>query len=278
MCRWLAYSGAPVALGKLILEPEHSLIDQSLSARWSESTTNADGFGIGWYDDTGTPGLYRHTQPAWSDLNLRDLCVHIRSALFLAHVRSATANLGIQQSNCHPFRHGRWLLVHNGEIRGYRKIRRELAMGVAPELFADVMGTTDSELMLHLALTFGMEDDVLGGVARMVGFVEDVGCSNGIEHPVQMTLGITDGERLHAFRYSSEGASRTLFLSRTIAALRDIAPRDMQGHLEGFSDDARAIVSEPLNELSQPWMEIPESSYVVVEKGEATRVPFEPRE
>ncbi len=33
MCRWLAYSGSPIALETLLLEPEHSLIDQSLHAR-----------------------------------------------------------------------------------------------------------------------------------------------------------------------------------------------------------------------------------------------------
>ena len=50
MCRWIAYSGTPIYLHEAIFEPEHSLIDQSLRARSSETTTNGDGFGIGWYN------------------------------------------------------------------------------------------------------------------------------------------------------------------------------------------------------------------------------------
>ena len=48
MCRWLAYTGNPVYLDELLFEPEHSLIDQSLSASRSKSTTNGDGFGVEW--------------------------------------------------------------------------------------------------------------------------------------------------------------------------------------------------------------------------------------
>jgi len=33
MCRWLAYSGSPIALETFVLQAEHSLIDQSLHAR-----------------------------------------------------------------------------------------------------------------------------------------------------------------------------------------------------------------------------------------------------
>jgi glutamine amidotransferase len=90
-----------------------------------------------------------------------------------------------------------------------------------------------------------MADDVAQSVARMVGFIERVGAEKGIENPVQMSLGICDGQSLYAFRYSTEGQSRSLFHSIDIAALREIAP-----HLEDFSDDARAIVSD----LHEAWV------------------------
>ena len=67
MCRWLAYSGSPLLLEELLYKPEHSLIDQSLHARLGPHTTNGDGFGIGWYDDSETPVLYRGIDPAWND-------------------------------------------------------------------------------------------------------------------------------------------------------------------------------------------------------------------
>ena len=275
MCRWLAYSGGPLALSDLVFNTTHSLVDQSLSARSSVQTTNGDGFGIGWYDHCDVPGVYKHIQPAWNDPNLRDLCDHMQSTMFVAHVRAAT-DTAIQRSNCHPFRYGKWLFVHNGQIRGFEKIRRELAVALRPELFALLTGTTDTELMFLLALHFGMEDDVYAGVARMVGFIEKAGHENGIEYPMQMTLGITDGTRIHAFRYSSENNTRTLFCTRTVADLRELADEEVQKRLDKVTADARAIVSEPFNDVPDAWIEVPESSFVTIEAGEFTRQDFAP--
>ena len=77
MCRWLAYSGPPIFLESVLLHPENSLIDQSRRALESVVTTNADGFGIGWYDRLEEPGCFRDTLPAWSDQNLVNLCRQI---------------------------------------------------------------------------------------------------------------------------------------------------------------------------------------------------------
>ena len=158
MCRWLAYSGSPVLLDELLFKPKHSLIDQSMSAKSADTVTNGDGFGVGWYDPRGRPTLFRSIRPAWNDFNLREICSIIESPLFLAHVR-ATSQATVQETNCHPFRKGRWLFVHNGEIHGIEKIRRELLFAVDPELFPHINGTTDSEVMFYLMLTFGLEQD-----------------------------------------------------------------------------------------------------------------------
>ena len=115
MCRWLAYSGSPVLLEKALYSPAHSLIDQSLHSTLGAEATNGDGFGIGWYDDSPTPGVFRSIEPAWNDQNLRELSAHVRSRLFFAHIRAAIGS-PVQQTNCHPFRHGRWLFMHNGFI------------------------------------------------------------------------------------------------------------------------------------------------------------------
>ncbi|MEJ2084976.1 MAG: class II glutamine amidotransferase [Acidobacteriota bacterium] len=270
MCRWVAYSGGPIYLEELIFKPQHSLIDQSLQAFQSPTTTNGDGFGVGWYGDRIFPGVFKDTRPAWNDANLRDVAAMVKSGLFLAHVRATTGS-AIQRSNCHPFRHGRWLLMHNGLINDYKKIRRQLAFAVSDELFPFIEGTTDTELMMYLALTFGLEEDVETAVARMVGFVEQTGRAAGVEYPMQMTLGISDGDRLYAFRYSTLGESRTLFISRSIAALEEIHPE-----VGKFPQDAIAIVSEPLSDLSGVWEEIPESSLVVCGNGEREIRPFSP--
>ncbi len=275
MCRWLAYSGAPIAISEIVFNTQHSLIDQSLCARSSVQTTNGDGFGVGWYDECEYPGLYKHIQPAWNNPNLKDLCVHTQSPMFLAHIRAATAT-SIQQTNCHPFRYKQWLFVHNGVIREFHKLRRDIAFSINAGLFPEIVGTTDSELMFFLALQLGMENDVCEGVSRMVGLIEDIARRHGVDNPMQMTLGISDGEKLYAFRYSSEKKSRTLFHSTSITALRELVPPEFRERLEDFSDDARVIVSEPFSDLPEAWQAIPESSFVTIEAGEVLCREFSP--
>ncbi|MFI1509786.1 class II glutamine amidotransferase [Streptomyces sp. NPDC020597] len=276
MCRWLAYSGTPVLLEAILYRPAHSLIDQSLHARMGVETTNGDGFGVGWYGleaDDGSPAVVREIGPAWSNRNLREIAGHVRSPLFFAHIRASTGT-AVQQTNSHPFRHGRWMWMHNGAIAEFHRLRRDLALAVDPRLFLDIEGSTDSELMFFLALTLGLEEDPPGAVARMAGLVERVGHAHGVEYPLQMTVAVTDGERLWAFRYSSQGASRSLFYSTRVETLRSLHP-DM-AFLREVSDDTRLIVSEPLGDLPGAWNEVPESTYGVVQPGQDEIVHFTP--
>jgi predicted glutamine amidotransferase len=279
MCRWLAYSGTPIALEELLYKPEYSLIDQSLHARLGVETTNGDGFGVGWYEldgastKTTTPVLFRGIGPAWSDVNLRELARSTTSPLFLAHIRASTGT-PVQQSNCHPFRYDNWLWAHNGSIRNFAEVKRDLVLAVAPELYPSIGGSTDSEVMFLLALTFGLRDEPVAAVERMAGFIESVAKAHGVPDPLQMTIAATDGSRLWCFRYSSAGQSRTLFFSTAISALRMLHPE-----LEIFnrvSDETRIVVSEPLGQLSGAWQEVPESSYGVVQEGPDELGPFLP--
>jgi predicted glutamine amidotransferase len=239
-------------------------------------TTNGDGFGLGWYlsDMPTDPARYRSVNPAWNDANLRDLARHIESHLFLAHIRAAIGS-PVQQSNCHPFRHDRWLFVHNGLISGFAEMRRELLMAIDPRLFRGVTGSTDSETLFYLALSYGLEDEPLGAMERAVGLVEQLAESHGIESPVQMTIGIADGKQLWAIRYSSKGESRTLFVSEDVEAVQRLHPENRR--LRELTEGDRVVVSEPLADLSGAWIEVPESTGIHIEDGSVDRRPFEPR-
>jgi len=259
----------------LLFRTQHGLIDQSLHSRMGAETTNGDGFGLGWYVPgmEDAPGRFRSVEPAWNDANLRDLAGHIESPLFLAHIR-ATSGTPVQQTNCHPFRHGRWLFVHNGVLDGFHLMRRDLVLAVDPSLFDSIEGSTDSEVLFHLALSFGLEGDPLGALERAVEFVEVTGRAHGVESPVQMTIGMSNGERLWAVRYSSAHASRSLFVSRDLAALRALHPESER--LAQLDDEDRVVVSEPLGDLPGAWVEIPESSAVIIGPGDDEQVPFRP--
>ncbi|MEU7062144.1 class II glutamine amidotransferase [Streptomyces sp. NPDC053429] len=277
MCRWLAYSGSPVLLDTVLYRPEHSLINQSLHARMGVETTNGDGFGIGWYSEhgDGTPAVFRDIGPAWNNRNLRELAAHVSSRLFFAHVRASTGS-AVQQTNCHPFRHGRWLWMHNGAITDFHRLQRDLCMAVDPALFSSIEGSTDSEVMFYLAVTFGLDQDVPGAVARMAGLVERLGKEHGVDDPLQMTVAVSDGQKVWAFRYSSQGRARSLFYSSRADTVRELYPE--LPYLRKVSDDTRLVVSEPLGDLPGVWNELPEASYVVLPTGEEEEeyLPFIP--
>ena len=273
MCRWMAWSGQPLLVEELLFKPAHGLIDQSLHSRMGVERTNGDGFGIGWYGSGDGPGIYRSVSPAWGDANLRELAAHVESHLFIAHVR-ATTGTAIQQTNCHPFRHGRWLFVHNGVIQGFHAMRRDLMLAVDPALFSGIEGSTDSEVLFHLAITLGLEEDPVGAFERAIGLVEATAARYGIEHAVQASLGLSDGERLWAFRYSTERSSRTLFVSNEPSAIKQLHPENER--LQRLRDEDRVVVSEPLADLTGVWHKLPESSVLVVQPGADEQLPFRP--
>ena len=274
MCRWMAWHGQPVLIEELLFKTQHGIVDQSLHSRMGAEPTNGDGFGVGWYGAGEGPGVYHSVAPAWGDANLRELAGHVESPLFLVHVRAAIGS-PVTQTNCHPFRHGHRLWMHNGFLDGFVKYKRELAFAVDPSLYPLISGTTDSELVFYLALTFGLDDDPADAVAKAIGFIEDRGRRAGVDFPFQGTIVTSDGEAMWAFRYSSEGKSRTLFFTRQVPVLREEYPS--MPVLRSVSDDARLVVSEPIGNLPGAWLEMPEATYGIVQKGDDELRPFAPR-
>jgi len=273
MCRWISYSGDPIALESLIVAPENSLLDQSMSSKLGVKPTNADGMGVGWYGRNNEPGVYRSMLPAWSDRNLKELSHHVESNLFMAHIRRSTGS-PVQYTNCHPFRYANWMFVHNGLIRDFHLIRRELITAIAPKYFNYLEGNTDSEVLFYLTLTFGLREDPKQAVEKAIGLVEKLARQNGTEFPIQMTLGITDGEKLYAFRYSSEGDSRSLFYSESADTIKALYPNHHKAR--DLTPNMRAVVSEPLGELPGVWLPVDESTMLVVEHGQVEKMPFSP--
>ncbi len=262
MCRWAAYRGNPLYLEELVSSPAHSLIEQSHCANRAKTATNGDGFGIAWYGDHPEPGRYRDILPAWSDCNLRSLARQIRSPLFLAHVRAAT-NGGTRRDNCHPFVHGRWSFMHNGQISGFERVRRRMEALLPDTLFDARAGTTDSELLFLLALHFGLENDPFGAVAEAIATVEDFSHRHGGDALVRFTAAFSDGSRLYAVRYATDHKPPTLYA----------APMGGKcGKTTGY-----CLVSEPLNDDVDAWMEIPDGSAITLCDDGMRREIFEPK-
>lgn len=255
MCRWLAYIGSPIFLDEIIFEPENSLINQSRRATYSSVTTNGDGFGVGWYGTRDMPGVYHEVMPAWNDKNLRNLAHQLASGLFLAHVRASTGT-DTSRTNCHPFRHDKWLFMHNGVIGGYAVIRRDLERMIPDDIYANRLGTTDSEVFFQLLFSEGVVEDPIGAYSRTVGKVLQVMRAWDITEPFRMTSLLTDGKRVYALRYSTDQEPPSLFWQPQAERL--------------------LIVSEPLDSDISHWQAVPAQHVLVTERHADTVVlPFQ---
>ena len=276
MCRWNAYIGEPLADRRASLRPKHGLIDESLHSRMGAETTNGDGFGLGWYPPGthGDPARYRSVKPAWNDANLRDLAAHIESPLFMAHIRAAVGS-PVQQTNCHPFRHGRWLFVHNGLIDGFAKMRRDLMLAVDP---IAVQRRRRLDGLRDVVLP-GADPWARGGSDRRDGEGDRnrrAGCGEeGIKDPVQGTIGISDGERLWAIRYSSAHQSRTLFVSEDVDTVRRLHPE--RPAPSGVVGECPPRCLRAAHRPPGAWHEIPEATALVVDGTSLERRDFAPR-
>jgi glutamine amidotransferase len=215
MCRFLAYCGDAIFLEELVCAPKHSLLNQSLHAEEAKLPTNGDGFGIGWYGERQEPGIYRELRPAWSDENLLALCRQVRSGLFFAHVRAATGT-ATTRANCHPFSHGRFLFMHNGQIGGYARIKRKLEAILPDSHYGARMGTTDSELIFLLAIArIEAGESPQNAVLSVLSLIKDLMREAGIAEPLRFAAALADGERFHAFRLSCDPNPPTLYLRQT---------------------------------------------------------------
>ena len=143
MCRLVAYLGKPKILNDVLVKPINSLVRQSLHAQESDIPTNGDGFGVGWYvpSISKEPALFKSISPAWNDRNLLHLSEKIESPAFFAHVRAATAG-NVSHSNCHPFIHDAWMMMHNGGVADFKKIKRHLRHLLDDDLFSFFLSLT----------------------------------------------------------------------------------------------------------------------------------------
>lgn len=247
MCRFLAYHGAPIFLEELVTSPSHSLIKQAIHATESRSETNSDGFGIGWYGEKDRPGLYREVHPAWSDENLLSICAQVRSHLFFAHVRAATGT-ATSRANCHPFAVGRFMFMHNGQVGGWRAIRRRVETFIPDSLYAARVGTTDTESLFLTALAHGLEDNPVEAIETTIGLVMNEMDRAAIGAPLRLTAALTDGQTIWAFRWASDRSPATLYYQQSHAGT--------------------VVVSEPIDERREDWTPVPPGQVLIARHGE----------
>ena len=257
MCRWIAYVGEPVFVEDFVCVPCQSLIAQSMRSREAHSEMNADGFGLGWYGERSTPGVFRDIRPAWSDENLKSLAHQIRAPLYFAHVRASTGT-ATTRANCHPFSHGRHLFMHNGQIGGFDKVRRRIEGLIPDHLYDARSGTTDSEAIFLMMIGDGLADDPKGACDRLIATVDRLQTAATVAEPFRFTAAWSDGQTIYAVRYGSDLKPPSLYTKSL---------DDGTGTL---------VVSEPLDDVRDGWKSVPPQSFVTVSKAGVRIEPLAP--
>lgn len=280
MCRLLAYLGSPIIIDKLLYQPKNSLVNQSINAREIEEPLNGDGFGIGWYvpELHAEPVTFVSVHPAWSNRNLRNLAPKIRTECFIAHVRAASVG-EVSESNCHPFQYKNLLMMHNGGVENFSRIKRRLREPLSDELYNWIKGQTDSEHLFAYLLNhlFSIPDTEVTPESVMTAFektfadLKNMMKDSGIAEPAYLNMMVTNGTFFVGTRYVTDPTQEPLTLYHSEGGryvVEDgisylVAPHD--------DDEAVLVVSEKLTE-ENCWTAIPPNHFVVVEQSLNVRV------
>jgi predicted glutamine amidotransferase len=255
MCRWVAYRGEPIYMEEVVTKPSHSLIQQSMQATEAKTGTNGDGFGIGWYGDRPSPGVYRELRPAWSDENLKSICEQVRARLFFAHVRAATGT-ATSRANCHPFTCGGHMFMHNGQVGCYGQLRRRIENLIPDTAYTHRSGTTDSEALFLIALARAERGlDMVAAFETTLADIKAMMTEQDVCEALRFTAVVTDGLDLHAFRWACDAKAPTLYW------------REDGGRL--------LVVSEPLDDVRDTWRPVPQGHALVAREGRPVEIrPF----
>jgi len=273
MCRFIAYTGAPIRMDDLIIKPKNSLIHQSVHAHQSDEPLNGDGFGIGWYmpDLDPYPGLFVSVRPAWNEQNLQYMAPKIKSDCIFAHVRAASQG-NVNEFNCHPFHHDKYLFMHNGDIEDFGKIRRYLLDGLSDEAFNSIEGETDTE---HLFAVFLDEvkktnkpnlspEEMTNALEKAIHYVQGLKKQYNASPDSYINAAVTDGDVMVAIRYVSSPDLQASSLYYSEGAAYECA-----GNMCRMRTDkdelAVLVVSEPLTSTHE-WKEIPVNHILMVDR------------
>ncbi len=279
MCRFTLYMGPPIRLETLLIEPAHSLIRQSVNSEEREEPLNGDGFGVGWYapDLSGEPAVFRSITGAWNNRNLHNLARVVASPTILAHVRAATQASGVNEANCHPFRFSKYLCMHNGDIAGFRKLRRRLLESVCDDAFSNVYGSTDSEHFFAVVideLSRAREQHPLrrmaGALNRAIWRVVEL-AAEVTDEASCLNVALCDGERAVLSRFCSDPNEKPETLYTFTGSLYTASAQRTPRRRRGEQGASLIVSSERLTD-DPGWAPVPANHIVAFERGSAPRL------
>lgn len=212
MCRVLAYLGEPILLENLLYLPDLSFVRQMHQAALLQRLNLAGSGLLAWDASSERPELpyvYRSTQLAIYDRNLRALARKVKATALLAHLRGVVydSQAIIGEQNLHPFcfERARLALAHNGQLTGFAEMKYALVPHIEPALLKQIHGTTDSEWIYALLLS-QLDDpsadlgavDIVSAVEATLRVLAGVRRDHGIAWFSPLNLFLSDGNDLVA--------------------------------------------------------------------------------
>ena len=125
------------------------------------------------------------------------------------------------------------------------------------------LGTTDSEALFLLALSYGLEKDPVGAIKKAIERVQILLEANGATEPIRLSAALSDGKSIWAFRYSSDQQSPSLFYGTP-----DLHKKQAQSKI------INTIASEPFDDDSDHWTSVGESKVVLWKNKAVSISPF----
>jgi predicted glutamine amidotransferase len=184
----------------------------------------------------------------------------------------------VTEPNCHPFTHGHYAFMHNGEVGGFAHIRRALLATLSDEAFHAIEGTTDSEHVFALFLDRLREIDqadpaeamaqaLLAAIRQIAGLAT----AAGIKEHSHLNLAVADGCCAVVSHYTSDAARRAVGLHITTGR-RYACEAGVCRMLHPAGEHGAVIVSSEQLSDDPGWEPVPVNHLVVIHPDHTVRM------
>jgi len=302
MCRVLAYIGPEIPLESLLLEPENSLINQSLDPELHPHLQLA-GWGFGAWSEhllkPDDPLLYHRPKAAFYDDNAVGIIPSLQASTLLAHVRASGYDSGVVQAdeNCHPFSFTQtpWIIAQNGALPHWRLLQRELLPQCQDRYLKQMRGTTDTEFLyvLLLSLLEGDSDEDVGrAFERLLNVILQAMRNLDLVELTKLKIALVASNRIIGVNFGAGHKGETdvagdwkelrksgpgtndFALSMLLEPMYVLIGKNFQDHARSYEIDACPVdeatsaifASEPLTEDGDEWLHIEFGEIVALER------------
>jgi len=263
---------------------EKSPLYSKESSEQRNQEVNGDGFGTGWYVSwRDFPAIFKTTAPAWCDKNLAEISSVVDCHLLFAHVRAASPGLAISRENCHPWKIGNFMWMHNGGIAGFGQIKRDIVNLISAELYLQIEGSTDSEhafaLFIHHLedVKVVTPDHIREAMLKTIATIFKMQREHGVTGLSSLNFAVTDGKAICATRLRNDPKDDPPTLYYSFGAQFEETTTGFKMILDPQNtknSDTVIISSEPVNLDENEWTLIPKDSLILVypRAGDQTKV------